>query len=404
MLIATLLLGLALVALLWWAIPWGSYPANLVIDPASKDFTAAQVAGSHNLRATLRWLSIAPWLIVLLVTILMGYWGPRWNFAAGSPSSLRTLIIVTTFTVVTTVIRLPFSIASLQVSRRSGLSTTSWGTWSFDLIKSLLINVLMVSAALGLLAWAARRWGQWWIPAAFGAAALAVLLSFLMPVLFEPVFNKFTPMTKGDLRTSLLDLAEHDGIRISDVLVADASRRTTALNAYVSGFGATRRIVVYDTLLKSAPPAEIRSVVAHELGHAKDNDVVVATIVGALAAALTVIALAMALGAKVGDPRYTLSIIAIVSVLSVIQQPLASAISREVEKRADVHALNLTQDPETFARMQKRLAVSNRADLATPWFISFFFATHPSTMERISFARYWARQQGLAVPPAMAAQ
>src|SRR6185436_17134428 len=106
-----------------------------------------------------------------------------------------------------------------------------------------------------------------------------------------PIFNKFTPMPEGELRTSLMALAERDGVPVRDVLVADASRRTTALNAYVSGLGPTRRIVVYDTLLREAPPAEVESVVAHELGHAKDGDVLTGTLVGALGAAAAVVAL-----------------------------------------------------------------------------------------------------------------
>src|SRR5207248_550589 len=108
------------------------------------------------------------------------------------------------------------------------------------------------------------------------------------PVLVEPVFNRFTPMPPGPLRTDLLALAARDGVPVRDVLVADASRRTRAVNAYVSGLGPIRRIVVYDTLLDQAPPAEVESVVAHELGHAKDNDVLTGTLIGALGAAAAV--------------------------------------------------------------------------------------------------------------------
>src|SRR5499426_1451453 len=94
-------------------------------------------------------------------------------------------------------------------------------------------------------------------------------------------------------------MAAADHVPVKDVLVADASRRTTALNAYVSGLGPTRRIVVYDTLLREAPPAEVRSVVAHELGHAKDSDVVTGTVIGALGAATAVCVLYL-LGAWAG--------------------------------------------------------------------------------------------------------
>ena len=93
-----------------------------------------------------------------------------------------------------------------------------------------------------------------------------VLLSFVLPVVVEPIFNKFTPMADGPLRTELMALAARDGVPVRDVLVADASRRTRAVNAYVSGFGPTRRIVVYDTLLTEATPDEVVSVAAPRAG------------------------------------------------------------------------------------------------------------------------------------------
>ncbi len=124
---------------------------------------------------------------------------------------------------------------------------------------------------------------------------LVAAASFGYPVLVEPLFNSFHPMAAGPLRTDLLAMARRDGVPVDDVLVADASKRTTELNAYVSGFGSTRRIVVYDTLLSSEPRAEIELVVAHELGHAKRGDVLHGTLVGALGAAAGVCVLYLVL-------------------------------------------------------------------------------------------------------------
>ena len=118
-------------------------------------------------------------------------------------------------------------------------------------------------------------------------AALVLGISFAYPVVIEPLSNTFTPLPAGPLRTSLLQLAAEDHVRVSDILVADASKRTTAENAYVSGFGATKRVVLYDTLLSQNKddPAAVRLVVAHELGHAKNQDVLTGTIEGALGTA-----------------------------------------------------------------------------------------------------------------------
>ena len=121
----------------------------------------------------------------------------------------------------------------------------------------------------------ARRWRRAW-PAVAGVllAVLVLLGSFVYPLLVEPLFNSFTPLPDGSLRTRILALADTEGVHVDDVLVADASRRTTTLNAYVSGFGGTRRVVVYDTLVEDLPEDEALSVVAHELAHARHDDVV----------------------------------------------------------------------------------------------------------------------------------
>src|SRR5690606_10578972 len=161
-------------------------------------------------------------------------------------------------------------------------------------------------------------------------------------------------------------LAERDGVPVRDVLVADASRRTTALNAYVSGLGPTRRIVVFDTLLRQAPPDEVRAVVAHELGHAKRNDVLTGTLVSALGAAAGVCALYL-LGSWTGllrragvssivDPRALALLVALATLAGLVSLPLQNLLTRRMEARADAHALALIDDPSTVERMESRLA------------------------------------------------
>ncbi len=189
-----------------------------------------------------------------------------------------------------------------------------------------------------------------------------------------------------------------------DVLVADASRRTRAVNAYVSGLGPTRRVVVYDTLLREATPAEVTSVVAHELGHAKDRDVWTGTLLGALGAAAAVVALYL-LGSwtpllrlagvdSIAQPRAFPLLIALVTVAGLLATPVQALVSRRIEARADAHALALTGDPATFEAMQRRLAGVNLADPDPPRWEYLWSATHPSTVERMAAARAYARESG----------
>jgi STE24 endopeptidase len=243
----------------------------------------------------------------------------------------------------------------------------------------------------------------WWVWAAIGLAAFVTLLSFVVPVVLEPIFNKFTPMPDGDLRTEVMALAARDGVPVRDVLVADASRRSKAVNAYVSGFGPTRRIVVYDTLLTEATPAELVGVVAHELGHAKDNDVWTSTVLSALAIAAGVIGLYL-IGAwngllnragvtDIGEPRAIGLLLALVAVAGFVMTPAGNYLSRQVEARADEHALALTGDAATFESMQARLSSVNLSNPDPRNFDYWWFASHPSTVQRMAVAAAWGRSR-----------
>jgi STE24 endopeptidase len=293
---------------------------------------------------------------------------------------------------------LPFAAWRHTVLRDYGLSTQNWGGWAVDQLKSYAVGAVIgavVLAGFYALTQFAPRW--WWVFGAAGAAALVVLLSFVFPVLVEPVFNRFTPLPAGPLRDALVTMAARDGMPVQDVLVADASRRTTGLNAYVSGFGPTRRIVVYDTLLREAPAAEVRSVVAHELGHAKHRDPELGTLLGAIGAAAAVVALYLLgqwgglLGRagveSIDSPKAIGVVLAIVTVAGLVSGPVQSLVSRRIEARADQHALRLTGDPAEFAAMQLRLAEVNIADVHPPLLEYLLFATHPDTVERLAAAR-----------------
>jgi STE24 endopeptidase len=176
----------------------------------------------------------------------------------------------------------------------------------------------------------------------------------------------------------------------------------------VSGFGATHRIVVYDTLLEQATNDEIRSIVAHELGHTARNDVRNGTLLGALAAAAGVCVLAGVLAWRwpldrsgstgPADPRAIALVLAIVTVLGLVAGPVQNLVSRRVETRADVHALDVTRDPATFVQMQHNLAVTAYSDPDPPALLFALFASHPTSPQRIALARTWAQLNDVAEP------
>ncbi len=402
-------LGVAIVATAWARVPWHTLAAPRGDQLAAlKELPGDAVSRGRAYHSELRPSTYGSMAIGLVVALLFGLTpiGARLVALCGRPfgdnwvarAVLGGLAVVFASAVVT----LPFAAWRRTVAMRYGLSTQSWTGWVVDLLKGFAVSaVLGAVALLGFYAITryAPRW--WWAFGAAGAAALVVLLSFVFPVLVEPIFNKFTPMPEGPLRTELMTMAARDGVPVRDVLVADASRRTRAVNAYVSGFGATRRIVVYDTLLEKATPGEVESVVAHELGHAKDNDVITATVLGALGAASAVIVVYL-LGYwggllrragidSIAEPRSVALLLAVSTLIGLIAGPLQNVVSRHVEARADAHALALTGDPGTFEAMQARLSLLNLSDPDPNRLEYLLFASHPSTVERMAAARAYAR-------------
>ncbi|MDH6126096.1 M48 family metallopeptidase [Kitasatospora sp. GP82] len=375
------------------------------------DFTPEEVARGRALRrAQLPW-ALGGRTAGLLYTLALGLTpaGAGLVTAVGAlfgGSRTAQLLAGTAALLVTgQVLQLPFSARVRTVRSHYGLVTQGRRGWAVDILRGLALTlVLALPLVYGLYALTERSPHGWWLPAAGLAALLTIALSFLHPLLIEPVFNRFTPLPDGELRSALLGLARRDAIRVRQVLVADASRRTTALNAYVSGFGASRRIVVYDTLLTTAEPREVELVVAHELGHVKHRDVLTGTVLGAVGAAVAVCLLGLlanwqALLSTAGatdaaDPRSLPLLAACAALIGAATGPLQCAVSRRIEVRADLHALELTSDPEQFIAMQRRLAVTNVSDVDPPRLLELLFATHPSATRRITAARAWRPPAG----------
>jgi len=365
---------------------------------------AEAVARGRAFHRALRPPGYAARALSLVVVLLLGLTplGARIVAAVGGHWAVRAVLGGLAVVFLAGLVTLPLAAWREVVMRRYGLSTRSWRGWLVDVLKGYVVGaVLGAVALLGFYAVARYAGDWWWVWAALGAAALTVLLSFVFPVLVEPIFNKFSPMPDGPLRVALVNLAERDRVPVRDVLIADASRRTRAVNAYVSGLGPTRRIVVYDTLLKQADPAELESVVAHELGHAKDRDVVTGTVLGALGTAGAVIAvylvgawsalLHLAGADSVGEPRSIGLLLALAALAGLVAEPAQNALSRRIEARADAHSLGLTDDPATFETMEARLATVNLADPDPPRLEHVLFASHPATVERMAAARAYAR-------------
>jgi Zn-dependent protease with chaperone function len=284
---------------------------------------------------------------------------------------------------------------------RWGFSTQTPRGWGVDRAKGLAIGVLLTALPLSALIACVHLFPGWWpVVGAAGAALFVLVVGFIAPVVLEPVFNHFHPLADEALARQLRGLADRAGVPVRDVLVADASRRTRKHNAYVSGLGNTRRVVLWDTLLARGEPGEIRVVVAHELGHRRFRHVAHWTILSMASVAGFVVllwvlfqwdALLDALGASgPGDPRVLPFVLFLGSVLELAAQPFALALSRRWERDSDRFSLDLTGDAAAYERTHHLLALENLGDLAPPKAAYLFFASHPTAPERLAAGRAWA--------------
>jgi STE24 endopeptidase len=284
----------------------------------------------------------------------------------------------------TWLVGLPLSWWRYRHERRWGFSTQSPRAWAGDRLRGLAVGeVLTVVPVGGLLALAHLYPHSWPWRAAFAGAALALFVSFVAPVMLEPVFNRFRPL-EGPLAGRLSALAERAGVPVREVLVSDASRRTRKVNAYVSGIGRTRRVVVWDTFLES-PSDELEVVVAHELGHRRMRHVLQGTLLG-MGAAVVFVAVLRPLRPH-PEPSDAAFVLLLAGVLELAALPVLSALSRRWERAADRFSLLLTRDGDAFQRLHRRLATSNLADLDPPKPLYYWVFTHPTPPQRLVAAK-----------------
>jgi STE24 endopeptidase len=219
---------------------------------------------------------------------------------------------------------------------------------------------------------------------------VATAYTYAGPIVLDPLFNRFTDLPAGRTRNDVLELAGTAGLKVGKVLEVDASKRTTAANAYVTGLGATKRVVLYDNLIKDFTPGETRLVVAHELGHVHYDDVPRGLLYLAIIAPFALFAVSRVAGR---DP----TVPALAGALLVVAIPVgivSNGLSRAIETRADVYALKTTGDTKAFIGFQKRIAIQNVSDPDPPRWESLLLGTHPSTVQRIGLATAIDRSQG----------
>jgi STE24 endopeptidase len=398
-----LAVGIAVVAA--GAATFALRPRSELIDSApvaaTDYFSASQLDRIHDYRDPQRWLGIGGLAVSAGTLGLIALRPPRRLRRALERGAARPILVAAAagaaLSVVLVVVELPLSVVAEQRARDVGLSTQDWGGWISDLAKSTGIGLVLAGLGGALLMALIRRFPRsWWAVAAVAAVVLSAVFVSYGPVVLDPIFNKFTALPESPLRGEVLALAHKDGVDVGQVYRVDASRRTTGANAYVNGIGHTKRVVLYDNLLNDFSPDQVQSVVAHELGHVKHRDVprgLLWLAIVAPAGMLVIQRLTERLappGAGRGPAVLPAAALSIAIVSFALNIP-GNALSRQVERSADGHALHLDGDPAAFIAVERELALQNLSDPDPPSWLQLVFGTHPKTVERIGYALRWAQ-------------
>ena len=311
--------------------------------------------------------------------------------------SLGLFLII--FIVLLTVVLAPFSFYSgFVVDHRFKLSTQNVKGWLLDEVKGLGVELVFAVVAGAILYYLIRTTPLWWVVAAAIFALFSIFLSTILPYVILPIFYKVTPISDEQLKTELVQMSERMGVKnINRVLVADESSKSVRANAFFSGVGDRKTIVLFDTLLNNFTKREITTVVAHELGHYVNKDIWAEAAMSGLLLippffladyALRTGASSLGL-AGITDPAGIPLIIAILIGVNFVLQPITNSISRFVERRADEFGLKAANDPQAQASAEKRLADLSLSVDTPNKLVEYLFYTHPPSSQRIKLAEQW---------------
>ena len=332
---------------------------------------------------------ILAWIFIIAAVIIAFKYLPK----TPRIPILLALALIAIFYILLQLTMLPLDFwRGFAVEHNFGLSNQTAGMWFADFAKSWVISFLINTAALtGIYALLVFLPKYWWVVSIVVMIIFIIIGAYLYPLIIDPLFYNFSKLEEGKLRDRVIDISEKAGIEVKDVLVADASRRTNKANAYFSGIGNSRRVVLFDTLLNNFTEEEVLSVVAHEIGHWYHKHIIKSIIASAAAGilALFIMHLIFRKAALLGDFKAIAITILLVSVFTFIALPMQNTISRYFEKQTDEMALQLTGDPGTQISLMVRLATTNLSNVGPHPFIKVFLYGHPSILERIRLAEQY---------------
>jgi Zn-dependent protease with chaperone function len=350
-------------------------------------------------------------LLILLATGLSARFRDWARHASGHPSAVVFLYFVFFLTFVS-VLSLPLDLyGGYFREKRFGFANQTLAGWMGDWGKSFAVSLVFGGLFLIVLYAVMRKLPKTYWLAGSAVAILFVIVSMAVyPVFIAPLFNRFTPLPECPLKEKLLAMAQGEGIPARDVYEVDASRQSAHTNAYVAGLLGTQRIVLYDTILKTDTPAEIETVMAHEMGHYVLHHVwkMIAFLSVLILAAFWLISrlypvLAVRFAGRWGfreisDVAGLPLLLLLLGAMQFLATPGINAFSRHLEHEADAFSLRVTKDPDDLISAFRKFNTIDLSEYDPPPFIEFWLYTHPSLEHRIEFAERWKKEQNAAPP------
>ena len=381
-------------AVIW--VPWDSAVApwaDLATDQLSA-FTPEQINATDAyvdgvwLAGLVSWL--APAVLALVVLFVPQVRTALARLAPRQHPALSRFLAAAVLLAATRLATLPFALVNAQARRDHDLLVESWNTWLLRWLAESAVVVVLGALGVGLVLTLLQRWSRrGWIAIVAGAVLVTLGASAVFPFLQRLEGTAADPV----LTARVLDLADSFGVDVGSVTVIETADRAPVINAHVSGWGPTRAVTFYDTVATTASAEEIDALVAHELVHVREGDVVLGTVLAALAVGATAALVAsLALSARVraslralnpGDARLVPIVVAVVLSASVVGSIAAATVSRALEARADREAIAVTGNSEGYANLIACLAVTNKSTLApSQWRYALRF-THPTPLQRL---------------------
>ncbi len=350
-------------------------------------------SANFSLRESL--LSQIFWLGILLSGFLPWLVANISSWKLSSPNA--GLIFWAILGVISTFWQIPFNLyENFVIEVKYGFNTKTFKLWLADFFKSLLLSFILGGVLLYLLLSLIIYGGNlWWFWAWLILGLVELLIIFLYPVLIAPWFNKFTPISDEELKSAIANLLAKAGLKAKGILQMDASKRSRHTNAYFTGLGKSKRIILFDTLLQAHPKEEILAILAHEIGHWKKGHLLkqlilteLFSLIGIYLAAKLIAwpILYQTFGFSETIPYVGLLLVgALASPLGYFLHPLGAAISRKYEREADAFSCQILGRKEALVNALKRLGVDNLSNLNPQPIFAWFYYSHPPLLERINY-------------------